>query len=92
LIGERTYGKGSVQSVLPLGLGNAIKLTTARYITPSGRSINGTGIEPDQIVRNGDPSIQYRGPGSPIALEADQQLLSALEAIGYESISLSQAP
>lgn len=47
LVGETTFGKGSVQTVLPLRNGGAIKLTTARYYTPSGQSIHGTGIEPD---------------------------------------------
>ena len=50
IVGERTYGKGSVQTVVPLGKGSAIKLTTSRYLTPSGRSINGTGIDPDVVV------------------------------------------
>ena len=47
IIGERTFGKGSVQSVLPLRNGSGLKLTTARYYTPSGRSIQAQGIEPD---------------------------------------------
>lgn len=47
IAGERTFGKGSVQSVLPLRNGGGIKLTTARYYTPSGRSIQAQGIEPD---------------------------------------------
>jgi carboxyl-terminal processing protease len=48
LLGRRTFGKGSVQTVMPLSAGRAIKLTTSRYFTPSGRSIQGRGIEPDQ--------------------------------------------
>ena len=48
LLGRRTFGKGSVQTVIPLSDGRAIKLTTSRYFTPSGRSINGRGIDPDQ--------------------------------------------
>jgi len=48
LLGRRTFGKGSVQTVMPLSAGRAIKLTTSRYFTPSGRSINGRGIQPDQ--------------------------------------------
>ena len=48
LLGRRTFGKGSVQTVMPLAQGRAIKLTTSRYFTPSGRSIQGSGIEPDQ--------------------------------------------
>lgn len=47
IIGTRTFGKGSVQTVLPLPGNTAIKLTTARYYTPSGRSIQAKGIEPD---------------------------------------------
>ncbi len=52
LMGEKTFGKGSVQSVVPLGNNTAIKLTTARYYTPSGRSIQAEGIEPDIILDN----------------------------------------
>jgi carboxyl-terminal processing protease len=47
LLGRRTFGKGSVQTVMPISEGRAIKLTTSRYYTPSGRSLNGRGIEPD---------------------------------------------
>jgi carboxyl-terminal processing protease len=50
LVGETTFGKGSVQSVIPIEDGNALRLTTARYYTPSGRSIHEKGIEPDIIV------------------------------------------
>jgi carboxyl-terminal processing protease len=47
LMGERTFGKGSVQTVMPLRDGQALKLTTSRYFTPSGASIHDRGIEPD---------------------------------------------
>jgi carboxyl-terminal processing protease len=47
LIGQRTFGKGSVQTVLPLSAGQAIKLTTSRYYTPSGVSIHEKGLQPD---------------------------------------------
>jgi len=47
LVGVKSFGKGSVQSVVPLGDGSAIKVTTALYYTPSGQSIQATGIEPD---------------------------------------------
>lgn len=50
IMGTRTFGKGSVQTILPLGNGTAIKLTTARYYTPSGRSIQAKGITPDITV------------------------------------------
>jgi carboxyl-terminal processing protease len=47
LVGERTFGKGSVQSIMPLSDGSAVKLTIALYYTPNGRSIQAAGIEPD---------------------------------------------
>ena len=50
VMGTPTFGKGSVQSVLPLSAKTAIKLTTARYYTPSGRAIQAKGIEPDIVV------------------------------------------
>jgi len=55
IMGTRTFGKGSVQTILPIGNGTAIKLTTARYFTPNGRSIQAKGIEPDIVVE--DPSV-----------------------------------
>jgi carboxyl-terminal processing protease len=62
LVGRRTYGKGSVQTVVPLSHGGAVKLTTSRYFTPSGASIHGKGIVPDVIEE---------GPG-----EAPAEILS----------------
>lgn len=50
VVGTKSFGKGSVQTVLPLTNGGAIKLTTARYYTPSGRSIQAKGIEPDILI------------------------------------------
>ena len=50
VLGEKSFGKGSVQTVVPLGNEGAMRLTTARYYTPSGRSIQATGIEPDIVV------------------------------------------
>ena len=50
IMGTQTFGKGSVQTIMPLGNNTAIKLTTARYYTPSGRSIQAKGITPDVIV------------------------------------------
>ncbi|WP_028008400.1 S41 family peptidase [Solimonas flava] len=51
IVGSRSFGKGSVQTILPLSNEGAIKLTTARYYTPSGRSIQAEGIEPDVAIR-----------------------------------------
>ncbi len=52
LLGEQTFGKGSVQTILPLDNDTAIRLTTARYYTPNGRSIQATGITPDIVMEN----------------------------------------
>ncbi|MFI3241372.1 MAG: S41 family peptidase [Alphaproteobacteria bacterium] len=51
LMGEKSFGKGSVQTVAPLGKFGAMKITTAKYYTPSGRSIQAKGIEPDILVK-----------------------------------------
>ena len=53
IVGQRTFGKGSVQTILPLGENGALKLTTARYYTPSDRSIQAKGIDPDiRVLEN----------------------------------------
>jgi carboxyl-terminal processing protease len=81
LLGRRTFGKGSVQTVMPLAGGRAIKLTTSRYHTPSGRSIQGRGIEPDHLFEQVDglaldlddarvrETLASRDPGVHAALE-----------------------
>ncbi|WP_372016966.1 S41 family peptidase [Pseudoxanthomonas sp. 10H] len=56
VVGSRTFGKGSVQTVLPLDNGDSVKLTTARYYTPSGRSIQASGIVPDTELAP-DPAV-----------------------------------
>jgi len=73
LVGRRTYGKGSVQTVMPLVRGGAVKLTTSRYFTPSGASIHGKGLMPD---------VPEDGPGSaPAELDASEGgALSARDA------------
>ena len=65
LMGTPTFGKGSVQTIIPLGGHGAIRLTTSRYYTPSGRSIQAKGIEPDILVEQArieplDPPIRRR--------------------------------
>ena len=59
IIGTKSFGKGSVQSVIPLGDGSALRLTTSKYFTPSGRVIHGKGVTPDIIVEEG--VIQLNG-------------------------------
>ena len=55
LLGTSTFGKGLVQTVMPLSHGRAIKITTSRYFTPSGRYIQNKGITPDIVIRNTAP-------------------------------------
>ena len=57
IVGKSTFGKGSVQSIMPLSDGSAVRLTTSRYYTPNGRSIQGVGIKPDVEVEPG--TIEY---------------------------------
>ncbi len=56
ILGEKTFGKGSVQTVVPLSDGSAVRLTTSKYFTPSGRSIHNEGIAPDILVEYVEPS------------------------------------
>jgi carboxyl-terminal processing protease len=61
IMGQRSFGKGSVQTLIPLGKDAALKLTTARYYTPSGRSVQEGGIEPDIAVPQiSDPDLRKR--------------------------------
>ncbi len=69
IMGTQTFGKGSVQTILPLGNGTAIKLTTARYFTPSGQSIQAKGITPDIIVE--DATIETKESSPLMRKEAD---------------------
>jgi carboxyl-terminal processing protease len=72
LMGSRTFGKGSVQTVVPLENGDSIKLTTARYYTPRGRSIQARGIRPDEVIR-GETSRDLREQDLPGHLRGDQE-------------------
>jgi carboxyl-terminal processing protease len=69
IMGTQTFGKGSVQTILPLGNNTAIKLTTARYYTPNGRSIQAQGIQPDIVVE--DPVMAAHDSGLLNLREAD---------------------
>ena len=58
IVGTRSFGKGSVQTIIPLGSNGALRLTTARYYTPSGRSIQAKGIEPDiEVIQDLPPEL-----------------------------------
>ena len=70
IIGTRSFGKGSVQTIIPLGANGALRMTTARYYTPSGRSIQAKGIDPDKVVEQELPDelkskdVRTRGEAS----------------------------
>ncbi len=70
VLGTKTFGKGSVQTVIPLSDGSGLRLTTAKYFTPKGRSIHGTGIEPDIMV---EPPKPVEAAARPQLREADLQ-------------------
>ena len=91
IIGTETFGKGSVQTVMPLTAGRALKITTSRYVLPSGRVLNGRGIEPDIWVALEDPDRQFRGSSASVSPGEDLQLMRALSVLGYKSFALSQA-
>jgi carboxyl-terminal processing protease len=76
LMGERTFGKGSVQTVIPLRDGQALKLTTSRYFTPSGSSIHARGLEPDIAIRRLDHEPAVTRPRPPMQ---DSAVLTALQ-------------
>jgi len=73
VMGTKSFGKGSVQSVVPLNDGTAIKVTTALYYTPSGRSIQATGIDPDILVEQ-------------VALKKDDQAKSSLPSVSERNL------
>ena len=94
LLGVKTYGKGSVQTVIPLKDGSAIRLTTSKYYTPLGRAIHGEGILPDVIVEPGTTAEEKASPDLFERLEVrarpdrrakppitDQQLLRAIDLL-----------
>ena len=82
LIGHKTYGKGSVQTVMPLAHGGAVKLTTSRYFTPSGASIHGKGIIPD-IVPSGaeEPPVELAVKSSQSLETRDSEIRLAVDTL-----------
>jgi carboxyl-terminal processing protease len=88
LLGTHTYGKGSVQTVMPLSNGRAIKLTTSRYYTPSGASIHEQGIKPDVLVQQ--PAEHARALG-PAHLDDDFQLREAMHWLRSAGVMHSRA-
>jgi carboxyl-terminal processing protease len=93
LIGSRTYGKGSVQTVMPLTHGGAIKLTTSLYFTPSGASIQGKGIVPDIV----EPEAAVSSPepagsdGAPRPVLRDREVQVGLETLEHRAAGPERA-
>jgi carboxyl-terminal processing protease len=90
IIGTTTFGKGLVQTVMPLSRGRAIKLTTSHYYTPSGDSIHQIGVSPD-IVVEGSREFPGLSASSTVDRENDAQLIEALEQIRNQRVMHSQA-
>lgn len=77
VVGTKTFGKGIVQNLIPLGDGTAIKLTVAHYFTPSGFDLHGKGLEPDVVVEL-DDELKSKAV---IPLDEDNQVKAAIEAL-----------
>ena len=91
LLGTKTFGKGLVQSVRPLGDGSGLAVTIAKYLTPSGRDINKEGIPPDVVVELSDEQLEelYGGDRSKLGTLEDPQFAKALDILN-ENIQAQQ--
>src|SRR5438309_2633152 len=96
IVGTQTFGKGSVQTIIPLSDGSGLRLTTAKYFTPKGRSIHGKGIAPDIVVEAPkEPAGKDRPLPNPDPLEElkkDVQLQRALDVIKTMRLIEQQRP
>src|SRR5213592_577968 len=96
VLGVQTFGKGSVQTIIPLSDGSGLRLTTAKYFTPKGRSIHGKGITPDIVVEAPkEPVAKERPLPSPDPMEdlkKDVQLQRALDVIKTMRLIEQQRP
>jgi C-terminal peptidase prc len=79
LLGRRTFGKGSVQTILPLRDGTALKLTTSHYATPSGSPIDRHGLEPDIVTRGGSEVPPEIDAGPRLLLGRDGDVRAAVD-------------
>lgn len=88
LVGTKTFGKGKVQTIVPLTDGSAVSVTTAKYLTPAGIDINKVGIEPDVVVKAPDPPPPDVDPDD---VTKDIQLMKAQEIL-KQKLSAAGAP
>jgi carboxyl-terminal processing protease len=96
LVGTQTFGKGSVQTIIPLSDGSGLRLTTAKYFTPKGRSIHGKGISPDIVVELPKPPPDQK-PTPPSLdpmeeLKKDLQVQRALDVVKTMRIMEQRQP
>ena len=92
LLGTKTFGKGLVQSVRPLGDGSGLAVTIAKYLTPSGRDINKEGIPPDVVLELSEEQLEklYSGDRSALGTKKDPQFAKALDLLS-ENIKVQQS-
>jgi carboxyl-terminal processing protease len=87
ILGTRTFGKGFIQTIIPLSDGSGLRLTTAHYYTPQGHSIHGTGITPDIVVEPLTPEYSSFGD-----LNTDVQLQRAVETLRAQQVESRGSP
>jgi carboxyl-terminal processing protease len=96
VVGTQTFGKGSVQTIIPLSDGSGLRLTTAKYFTPKGRSIHGKGITPDIVVEAAKPPAGQERPlpsADPMEdFKKDAQLQRGLDVIKAMRLLEQQRP
>ena len=91
VVGTRSFGKGTVQSIISLGGQGGLKLTTARYYTPSGRSIESEGIDPDIIVVQGSSPISFEDSLEKNQSTKDLQLKAAIDILHGKVVSTAKS-
>jgi len=86
IVGTQTFGKGSVQTIIPLKDGSGLRLTTARYFTPNGRSIQAKGIVPDILVKPSRPEEEKEGlaPKLPTERDLERHLIDVEKGVSKE--------